>query len=1033
MKLFCSPFSVEISSACILTETKTIGRDQFASRPWNFGIWLLIYGLVFSALSASVFAQERKDTVVDAPLSPEVAARTMIVPEGFHVTLFAGEPDCQQPVGFCIDDRGRLWVAEAYNYPNHGTRPGDRILIFEDVDGDGDFDKRTVFYDKLNYVTGIEVGFGGAWVMSPPYFYFIPDRDSDDRPDGPPQLLLDGFGNHANAHNVANGFAWGPDGWLYGTHGRTNWSLPAKPGTPKDQRVQFDGGVYRYHPVRHTFEPYADGTTNPWGIDWNDLGEAFVCNCVNPHLFHVIQGAHYEPWRNRESSRYAYGRIPTIADHLHYVGLTSYGAGAGTPQEDAAGGGHAHCGTLIYLGDNWPERYRNTLFTNNIHGRRINNDLLRRHGSGYIASHGPDLMRSKDPWFMGVTLRTGPDGSVFVTDWSDTGECHSLKNTQRSTGRIYKISYGKPAAVHVDLARLSDQELVNLQWHRNDWYVQHARRLLQERAAQNHGMSTVASELTKAFHERPEVSAKLRALWALHVTARRLSPDFLMRQLNHEHESVRAWSIRLLCETQTPSIEALTKFRELAQQDESPLVRLHLASNLQRLTLDERWPIADALLRRSEDANDDNLPLMIWYGIEPLVGSDLNQFISFIGTTRIPLIARHVGRRVSSIQDAKAGLNLLVEQLPAIEPQIQSELLGGMIEGLEGRRVVSLPDAWPAIYAKLQTVASLTVRERSLQLALIFDDPSALEMLRRVAADATSDAQARNRAIQALVSKRSDNIAPLLLALSNDPTTRRAAIRGLAEFSDPDTATVLLTNYGTYDQTTKQDVTQTLAARSTWATKLVDALEAGQISRNDITAYTARQLYNLTDDKLTVRLKTLWGELRTTPTEKIRRITNYKKQLTPELLQRADRSAGRVLFQKTCASCHRFFDSGGSIGPDITGSQRTSLDYLLQTLVDPSATVAKDFQMQVIGTTDGRVITGLVVSETEAAITIQTVNEKVIVPLAEVEQRKISDLSMMPEGMLQNLTNDQVLNLVAYLMSPEQVPLTDQKVKQEPK
>jgi putative membrane-bound dehydrogenase-like protein len=348
----------------------------------------------------------------DAPLPPLEAARTMQVPSGFNVQLFAGEPDVMQPIGFCSDDRGRLWVAEAYNYPNHGTTAGDRIIILEDVDGDGQHDKRTVFYDGLNYVTGIEIGFGGVYVMSPPFFYFIPDMDADDRPDSAPQVLLDGFGNHANAHNLANGFAWGPDGWLYGTHGRTNWSMIGKPGTPESERVQFDGGVYRYHPVSHVWEPYADGTTNPWGIDWNDYGHAFVCNCVNPHLFQVIQGAHYEPWRGRKSSQFAYQRIDTIADHLHFVGLSNVRQGLGSQAEDAAGGGHAHCGTMIYLGDNFPANYRNSLFTNNIHGRRINNDLLRRTDSGYTASHGPDLLRSKDSWFMGVSLAYGPAGEV---------------------------------------------------------------------------------------------------------------------------------------------------------------------------------------------------------------------------------------------------------------------------------------------------------------------------------------------------------------------------------------------------------------------------------------------------------------------------------------------------------------------------------------------------------------------------------------------------------------------------------------------
>ena len=310
--------------------------------------WLAPALLVGAVMGGRVAIGQEQETA--GPLSPAEAARTMVVPEGFRVTLFAGEPDVVQPVGFCSDDRGRLWVAEAHNYPRRDGPARDRILIFADDDGDGRFDQRTVFCEGLEYITGIEVGFGGAWVMSPPNLLFIPDRNADDKPDGAPVVLLDGFGTHANAHNLANGFSWGPDGWLYGTHGRTNWSLLGKPNTPDGQRVRFDGGVYRYHPVRHVWEPFADGTTNPWGIDWDDYGQGFVCNCVDPHLFHVIQGAHYEPWRNRDSSRYAYERIPTIADHRHFIGRSSVREGLGTSAEDAAGGGHAaranRCGAV---------------------------------------------------------------------------------------------------------------------------------------------------------------------------------------------------------------------------------------------------------------------------------------------------------------------------------------------------------------------------------------------------------------------------------------------------------------------------------------------------------------------------------------------------------------------------------------------------------------------------------------------------------------------------------------------------------------
>lgn len=269
--------------------------------------------------------------------------------------------------------------------------------------------------------------------MSPPYFYFIPDRDGDLTPDGPPEVLLDGFGNHANAHNLANGFAWGPDGWLYGTHGRTNWSMIGKPGTPDKQRERFDGGVYRYHPVQHKWEPYCDGTTNPWGIDWNDFGEPFITNCVNPHLFHAIYGIHYEPSRRPSSSQYAYERISTIADHLHFIGTTNVRAGLGSAEEDAAGGGHAHCGTMIYLGDNWPAEYRDTLFTTTFTVAASTTICRNDTARATPPRIGHDLLRSRDPWFMGVTLQAGPDGSVFVIDWSDTGECHSVKNTHRET------------------------------------------------------------------------------------------------------------------------------------------------------------------------------------------------------------------------------------------------------------------------------------------------------------------------------------------------------------------------------------------------------------------------------------------------------------------------------------------------------------------------------------------------------------------------------------------------------------------------
>lgn len=437
--------------------------------------------MLLSTLATPIIAIATDTT--PAPLPAEKAAKSMILPEGFRSTVFAAEPDVVQPISYCIDDRGRLFVAEALNYGKWQATGKDRIVILEDTLGNGHADKRTLFYEGFNYITGIEVGFGGVWVISPPKLYFIPMRDGDNKPSGKPEVIFDGFGYKESRHNLVNGFTWGPDGWLYGGHGRTSPSDVGRPGTPDKERIHFDGGVFRIHPTRRTFENFADGTTNPWGVSFDDFGQCFVSNCVNPHLFQMVQGGHYEPWRNRSSSLYAYDRLPTCADHLHYPGNKPAEIRGETPETLAMGGGHAHCGTLVYLGDSFPATYRNSVFMCNIHGRRINNDILNRNGSGYSASHGKDFMLSADPWFMGVTLRSGPDGSIFVSDWSDTGECHTYK-PHVDNGRIFKISFGEPKKAGVDLSKMSDEELVKLQLHRNDWHVSHARRLLQERSTQ---------------------------------------------------------------------------------------------------------------------------------------------------------------------------------------------------------------------------------------------------------------------------------------------------------------------------------------------------------------------------------------------------------------------------------------------------------------------------------------------------------------------------------------------------------------------
>jgi putative membrane-bound dehydrogenase-like protein len=940
----------------------------------------------------------------------------MRVPEGFHVDLFAGEPDVTQPVALCLDDRGRLWVAENHSYPDHGDAPrADRIVILEDTDGDGRADTRRVFHDRLNYVTGIETGFGGVWVVSPPHFHFIPDRNGDDVPDGAPETLLDGLGNHANAHNLANNLAWGPDGWLYGTHGRTNWSLIGPPGTPEAERVRFDGGVYRYHPVRRVWESFADGCTNPWGIDWDDHGEAFIPNTVDPHLFHAIQGAHYEPWRNRESSRYAYRRLATIADHLHFLGGRNIRAGLGTAEEDQLGGGHSHCGILVYLGDNWPERYRNTVLLHNTHGRRVNHDLLRRSGSGYVATHAPDFLRAADPWFMGVNFRTGPDGTVFVTDWSDTGECHSTRNTRKHTGRIFRIRHGNPAFSPVDLAAASDDDLVRRQLHRNDWHVRHARRLLQERAARGLPMDSAHAALRAILADHPEVPRKLRALWALHVTGGLAEPD-LLRLLEHDAESVRAWAVRLLGEPGNPPDTVVERLARLAAEDPSPRVRLHLSSVLQRIDPPRRWDLATALIARSEDGVDPNLPLLHWYGIEPLVHEDVPRFAALVRATAIPLLRNHLARRLASLPDPGPGLASLAALLPELDEPGRAPVLEGLKTGLTGRADVSAPPGWDAVTAAAPDDPAV------LELGALFRDPDALARLRDLALDPAAAPDRRLRAFDILLPSLPADSADWLLARLADPVLQPAVLRGLARFPSPATAARILDLYPALpDVATRRDALQALASRPDWASRLLDAVAAGTVPRSDLTTYTVRQIESLGDASLSGRVADLWGETRPTSAAKRERIARLAETLPP-VLARADLPAGRVHFQTLCAACHRLFGEGGGVGPDLTGAQRSSLAYLLENIVDPGASLARDYRMQLFELEDGRLLTGFTAAETETTLTIRTLNEELVTPRAAIRRVTTSPVSLMPEGLLDALDATGVRDLLGYLQSPVPLP-----------
>jgi putative membrane-bound dehydrogenase-like protein len=1007
---------------------------------------VLLSALVHGLAAAGDFPDPpNTGSVSTLPLPPAAAAAGFRVPDGFHVNVFAAEPEVRNPVAMAWDTRGRLWVAENYTYSDStqifDLRLRDRVLILEDTNADGRADKRTVFIDSVQRLGSVELGFGGVWLLCPPQLLFVPDRDGNDVADGPAQVVLDGFGVvKENYHTFANGLRWGPDGWLYGRCGASSPSEVGAPGSADAERIPLRGGIWRYHPVRKRFEVLCHGTTNPWGHDWNALGEAFFINTVNGHLWHVIPGAHFARPHTIEPNPRAYAVIDQHADHYHWDTSKDFQT-VFVPGgiADRRGGGHAHTGVMIYLADQWPEPYRGKLFTLNFHGRRVNVERLDRSGSGYVGRHEPDVFFAADPWFRGIDLSYGPDGSVFVLDWSDTGECHERDGVHRSSGRVYRFTHGGPARFSFDdVSKRSEQELVALHTHPNEWFVRQARRVLAERSSRGDPLDAAKAALRTLFDHDADPSRKIRALNSLFVIGG-TDDAYLRGLLRHDHESVRTWAIRFLTDSLPidtiysrrggPDValpaELRREFAALARNDPSGLVRLLLASTLQRLPVGQRLDMAEALVSRSEDNADHNIPAMIWTGLIPVAESEPNALVRVALACRLPAVLRLITRRLGEEIEKNPGpLNALLADAATRPEEFRGQVVTGLSDALAGWRKAAKPAAWDRLLQECSTSSDAALRMQVRDLNVLFGDGRAVDEVKRLALDNSASLEVRKAALAALIESRPPDLRSICERLMRVRFLNAIAARGLALDDAPGTGKTLAAGYRAFHPSERSVLIEILASRPAFARALLDQVAAGKIPRQDLGAFEARQIRSLNDRGLTERLEQVWGVLRDSDADRRTQMITLKKQLDAPALARADLGRGRTIFDRDCASCHKLYGSGGEIGPDLTGTGRANLDYLLENLIDPSASVSADFRMVVVAMNDGRVLNGLVRARTDRTLTLQTQTAALILDRREIESEKSSSGSLMPDGLLTPLSETETRDLLAYLMSPTPVRLS---------
>jgi putative heme-binding domain-containing protein len=375
--------------------------------------------------------------------------------------------------------------------------------------------------------------------------------------------------------------------------------------------------------------------------------------------------------------------------------------------------------------------------------------------------------------------------------------------------------------------------------------------------------------------------------------------------------------------------------------------------------------------------------------------------------------------------DAEGVAVLLPMLAESADPQFQLDILKGINSAMEGRRNVAAPQGWAAVRDKLFASASRDVRQQAQSLAVVFGDAAAFDLMRKTLADRRAGAGERRQALASLVAANDPKLPPVLHALLDDAAVREPVLVALASYNAPQTPARVLAGYATYSVADRRAALGTLSSRTGYARQLVAAVRAGTVPAKDLTAATARQLRELGDPQVDAFVDEVWGVARTSPREKTDLMARYKALLTDDRVRSADASHGRAVFARTCAQCHTLYGTGGAVGPDLTGSNRFNLDYVLQNVIDPSAIIAREFQVTLVRTKDGRVLSGIA-QEGDHAITIVSETGKVVVPREDIDKTKRSDLSMMPEGLVNGMSEKDFTDLVAYLRTTNQVEIPGQ-------
>ncbi|RUL86762.1 PVC-type heme-binding CxxCH protein [Tautonia sociabilis] len=944
--------------------------------------------------------------------SPEEAVAAMTVPDGFTVEVVAAEPDLVNPVAMTFDEKGRIWVTESLEYPRRSPGPGqDRVKVLEDTDGDGRADQFTVFADGLNIPSGVAVGHGGVWVANSPDILFYPNADGDLSPDGPPEVVVTGFGR-ADTHELPNSLTWGPDGWLYGWNGVFN---PSR--VEQDGRVyEFTCAIFRIHPITRRFELFCEGTSNPWGIAIDPEGSLFASACVIDHLWHLVETGSY----HRQGGPYPpfTWKIESIVDHVHQK--------------------RAYCGITYFDSAAYPPEYRDRLYMGNIHGNCINVDSLSRDGASYRGHGEPDFLSANDAWFMPVVQKTGPDGCLYVLDWYDRYHCYQDANRDpagidRLKGRLYRVRYREtPRRCGFDLGKASDDALVALLRSPNVYDREIAQRVLTERLmAGGHDPLRARLEAIVASDGFGR-KARMHALWVL-VSSGPLDPKFHLALLSDEDPTIRAWGVRASGNMGAVDDSIRTRVIALAR-DPSPDVRLQVAIASRKVAgLDGMATLLDVL---GSSGPDPVLPKVVWRNLHPML--DRPEAVSRLGdlllaadrrwSPELAAILPRVLDRVSAVEGlaaaAVADLARIVIEHGEVDDSSRRAALASIADQVrEGRlggdRLQAIRSALGPIAGRVLADADHPLRPSFARLAALWGDPAARAAVRERFVDPSAAEDERRASLDALIASAGPDAIAAISAVLADPDAGSAPFRGevlaaLGRLDSPRVAEVVLTVYDRLEPETKPRAIALLTQRPSWSKDLLAAIARGEVPGNALNVTQVRTLLQSPDEELAALVRSAWGTVREGRDPAREQVIDRLRDYLDDA--RGNPVAGRAVFDRVCAQCHQIYGEGQQVGPDLTGNGRGSYEQLLSNLLDPNLVIGASYQGTIVATADGRILTGLLEEDSDDRIVLRLQGgEREVIPRDQIEESRVSPVSLMPENLEEQVTPAELADLIAFL------------------